>query len=298
MTVVLPKDYHITKDLEKKGVICISPEKAIKEDIRALRIGILNIMPEAEKYEFSLLHPLGRSVMQIEPIWLRLRNHQYRSTDKKHLDRAYVSFEDAIDGMILDGLIVTGAPVEEIPFEEISYWPEIQEILQYARKHIASTLGLCWGGMALAKFLGIDNILYDKKLFGAFETTNLIADHPITGEMDDVFWCPQSRHSGYLDQDLEKARDKGVLNLLAYGEKGGYTIFESTDHRFVMNLGHLEYESERLIFEYDRDVELGREDVHLPENIDLKKPINRWRGNRTEFYAQWIKYIHETTVYP
>lgn len=297
MTIVLPKDYHATKALEKSRVMCITTDEALREDIRALRIGILNIMPKAETYEFSLLHPLGRSIMQIEPVWLRLKTHKYQSSDQEHLDKMYVPFEEAVAKKNLDGLIVTGAPVEEIPFEEVVYWEEVKRILKYARHNIASTLGICWGGLALAKFLEIDKIVYPKKIFGVYETINLDREHPITGEMDDVFWCAQSRHAGIPDDLLELERDKGNIHLLAHAKESGYIIFESTDQRFLIHLGHPEYEPRRLIEEYLRDKNKGREDVDPPWNLDLNNPVNTWRSHRTELFSQWIKYIHESTTY-
>jgi homoserine O-succinyltransferase len=297
MTVVVPKDYHIKDQLESSRVQCVTDERASREDIRALHIGILNIMPQAEKYEFSLLRPLGRSVMQIEPVWIRLNSHAYSSSNREHMANLYVPFQEAIDKQKLDGLILTGAPVEEMPFEEITYWDEIKRILKYARSNITSTLGMCWGGLALAKFMGIDSEIYPKKIFGVYETRNLDISHRITGDMDDVFWCPQSRHSGIADKPLEDRQAQGDIKLLAHASKGGYVIFESTDHRFVMHLGHLEYDPERLTEEYERDVKQGRTDVDPPENLDMKNPINRWRGNRTEFFSQWIKYIHETNSF-
>lgn len=298
MTIVLPKDYHATSALEKSHVLCVSTEDALREDIRALRIGILNVMPKADTYEFSLLHPLGRSIMQIEPVWIRLKTHTYTSTDPLHLEKIYVPFEDAVSGkQHLDGLIVTGAPVEEIPFEEVSYWKEVMRILKYARNNISSTLGICWGGLALAKFLGIEKAITPKKIFGVYESENLDRNHPITGEMDDLFWCAQSRHAGIPDEVLELERDKGNIHLLAYAKEAGYSIFESTDQRFLIHLGHPEYEPRRLIEEYVRDQKRGRVDVEPPKNLDLKKTVNTWRSHRTEFFSQWIKYIHETTTY-
>jgi homoserine O-succinyltransferase len=297
MTVVLPKNYHATAALEKSRILCISTEEALKEDIRALRIGILNIMPKANTYEFSLLHPLGRSVMQIEPVWIRLDTHNYSSTNPSHLENLYVPFKEAVDKQRLDGLIVTGAPVEEIPFEEVAYWNEIKRILRYARRNIPSTLGICWGGLALAKYIGIEKMLYSKKIFGVFENLNLDRTHPITGEMDDRFCCAQSRHAGITDDVLEAQHDKGNIHLLAWSEDAGYTIFESTDQRFLIHLGHPEYEPERLLEEYTRDKKSGRKHVDPPANLDPDNPINTWRSHRTEFFSQWIKYIHETTTY-
>jgi homoserine O-succinyltransferase/O-acetyltransferase len=296
VTIVLPKDYHAKAALEHGRVLCITQEQALKEDIRALRIGILNIMPKAETYEFSLLHPLGRSILQIEPIWIRLKTHEYTSTDQAHLEKLYLPFQDAAE-LHLDGLIVTGAPVEEIPFEEVTYWEEVKRILKYAHHNITSTLGICWGGLAIAKFLGIEKIKYGKKLFGAFQMKNLDRSHPITGELDDVFWCAQSRHSGISDEIMELEREKGTVNLLAYARETGYGIFESADRRFIVHLGHPEYEPQRLVEEYLRDQKQGRTDVGKPQNFDVENPLNTWRGHRSEFFAQWIKYIHETTSY-
>lgn len=297
MTIVIPQDYHAKSALEKSRVICISTDEALCEDIRALRIGILNIMPKVETYEFSLLHPLGRSIMQIEPVWIKLKTHKYQSSDQSHLEKMYVPFEEAVDKKHLDGLILTGAPVEEIPFEEVSYWEEITRILKYARHNIASTLGICWGGLALAKFLGIDKVVYPEKIFGVYESVNLDRNHPITGEMDDIFYCAQSRHAGIPDDVLELERDKGNIHMLAHSKDAGYMIFESTDQRFLIHLGHPEYEPHRLIEEYIRDKNKGRSDVKTPRNLDINKPVNTWRSHRTEFFSQWIKYIHESTTY-
>jgi homoserine O-succinyltransferase len=297
MTVVISNDYHAREALEQARVACVSPEQASHEDIRALRIGILNIMPKAETYEFMLLHPLGRSVIQIEPVFIRLKDHTYTSSDPAHLASLYVTFEEAVRQQYLDGLIVTGAPVEEIPFEEVSYWGEVQRILKYARNNISSTLGMCWGGLAIAKVLGVEKVQYPKKLFGVYRTRNLMPSHRISGDLDDIFDCPQSRFSGVDDATMDKAAADGRLRLLAYAKETGYTIFESADGRFITHLGHPEYEPQRLIDEYQRDVAKGRGDVAPPANFDMANPVNTWRGQRTEFFSQWIKYIHETRSY-
>ncbi|NLG16935.1 MAG: homoserine O-succinyltransferase, partial [Fibrobacter sp.] len=272
MTIVLPKDYHGKCALEKSRILCIDNDQALKEDIRALRIGVLNIMPKAESYEYSLLHPLGRSIMQIEPVWIKLRTHHYTSSDSDHLKRLYVPFDEAVGKNHLDGLIVTGAPVEEIPFEEVNYWEEVKRILKYAHNNISSTLGICWGGLALAKFMGMEKTVFPEKIFGVYETVNLDRNHPITGEMDDKFWCAQSRHAGFPDSMLEQERDRGNISLLAHAEGAGYTIFEGTDRRFLVHLGHPEYEPTRLVEEYLRDKNKGRADVKPPRNLDLNNP--------------------------
>jgi len=295
MSVVLPNKYEYRVQLEQRGVLCITEEEANRADIRPLRVGILNIMPKGETYEPLVLYPLSRSIIQIEPVWLRLHSHNYKSSDQNHLELFYDYFEDTIANASLDGLLLTGAPVEEIAYEDVHYWHEITDILKYARQNITSTLGICWGGLALAKMLGIEKEMFKHKLFGAFETRNLNRSHPVTGELDDVFWCVQSRHSGISDHALEEERKQGKVNLLAHSENGGYTIFESVDRRYLMHLGHPEYEAHRLVEEYRRDAALGRKDVPLPANLDINNPINRWRSHGLEFFAQWVRFIYEPT---
>lgn len=293
MTIILPQHYHARRALEESRVLCITPEHAVRQDIRPLRIGILNVMPKAESYEYSLLLPLGRSIIQIEPVWIRLKTHVYKTSDSAHIRNLYVTFEEAMTGHPLDGLILTGAPVEELPFESVRYWDELCEVLSEARQKCASTLGICWGGLALAKMIGIEKVIFEKKLFGAFLTRNTERHHPITGDTDDMFWCPQSRHSGIENAVLERQQLAGNVRLLAYEERSGYTIFESADQRYLMHLGHPEYEPERLLLEYARDRAQGRVDVDPPENIDLDQPMNTWRSHRNEFFSQWIKFVYE-----
>ena len=254
-------------------------------------------MPEAESYELNLLFPLGRSPLQIEPIWIRLHDHCYTSSDHNHLDRIYVSFEEAVKEHHLDGLLISGAPVEQIPFEDVRYWNELNTILTYARKHIVSTVGICWGGLALAKSMGIEKLNFDSKLFGVFETKNLSSKHPITGEMDDIYWCPHSRHAGIDNAVLEAKEKEGAINLLAHSKEAGYVIFESTDHRFLMHLGHMEYDANRLVNEYNRDMKADRKDVQPPAHVDLENPVNRWRAHNLEFFSQWVRYVYENTTY-
>jgi len=297
MTVILPQHYHARRALEQAHVVCITPTDAERQDIRPLRIGILNVMPKAESYEYTLLKPLGRSILQIEPHWIRLQSHTYSSSNLEHIQSLYVTFEEAVRRKPLDGLLLTGAPVETIPFEDVQYWNELVSILTYARRNVASTLGICWGGMALARLLDIEKLMLGKKLFGVFQNRNLQREHVITGETDDLFWCPQSRHSGYSEKELEQAADAGLVNLLSHSPITGYTIFESTDQRYLMHLGHPEYEPERLIYEYERDKGEGKMDVDPPANLDIESPANIWRSHRNEFYAQWLKFVYDTVSF-
>lgn len=297
MAIIVPENYHAKQALENARVHCISSFNALKQDFRPLRIAILNIMPEANTYEYNILFPIGRAIIQIEPVWIRLRTHAYKSTSKAHLDELYIPFDEAIKERGLDGLIITGAPVEEKSFKDVWFWEELSGILDYAKDHIASTLGICWGGLALAYYVGIDKILFKEKLFGVYPFDNIDRNHHITGDLDDVFMCPQSRHAGISDTVLETERDKGNINLLAHSDKAGYLIFETTDKSFIMHLGHPEYETDRLINEYRRDMEKRRKDVTLPLNLDIDNPKNNWRGHSLEFFQQWVKDVYIRTPY-
>jgi len=269
MALILPRSYHKISSVEKNHISWIEPELAERQDIRPLRIGILNIMPLGKQYEFNLLHPLGLSPLQIEPIWIRLKSHSYKTWDLEHLKNLYVHWEEAMSPIPLDGLIITGAPVEHLPFEEVNYWSEFVSLIEESKLKCASTLGLCWAGFAMAYMAGVDKNNFSKKLFGVYPMRSLVPGHSLMGTQDDEFLCPQSRHAGLPDIEMEKAERKGKLRLLAHGEKVGYTIFETPDQRQLMHLGHPEYNVDRLKSEMERDKKRG--DVPPPENFDLTK---------------------------
>jgi homoserine O-succinyltransferase len=280
---------------------------AQRDGTLGLRVGIINIMPRAETYEVNLRNALAPTGRTVEPIWIRLTSHAYGSSDANHIARHYQTFEQVVRERPLDGLILTGAPVEELAFADVHYWTELTEILRHARRSIASTLGLCWGGLALAKQLDIEKVRFTKKLFGVFRNRVLAPAHPLLaqgqgnddGNQDDgddagadaavdAFWCAQSRHSGVSDQVLEAAADDGRIRLLAHAPETGYTIFESADRRYVMHLGHPEYDAARLAFECRRDRALGRPDVEAPRNFDADAPRSTWQTHCTALFSHWL----------
>ena len=291
MALILPGSYHKIAALERNKISWIEPDLAERQDIRPLRIGILNIMPLGKQYEFNLLHPLGLSPLQIEPIWIRLSTHAYKTWDTSHLDGLYVTWEQAMNPRPLDGLIITGAPVEHVAFEDVNYWQELVQIIEEAREKCANTLGLCWAGFALAYLAGVDKQSFPKKLFGVFPMESLVPGHPVMGTQDDHFVCPQSRYAGLSNKDMEKAQNEGRLNLLAYGKKVGYTIFETTDQRQLMHLGHPEYNAGRLVEEMERD--RARGDVPMPENFDPSIPKTIWRSHRNLLFQQWLWFCYQ-----
>ena len=291
MALILPRSYHKISSIEKNHISWIEPELAERQDIRPLRIGILNIMPLGKQYEFNLLHPLGLSPLQIEPIWIRLKSHSYRTWDLEHLKNLYVHWEEAMSPTPLDGLIITGAPVEHLPFEEVHYWKELVNLIEEAKLKCASTLGLCWAGFAMAYMAGVEKENFNKKLFGVYPMRSLVPSHSLMGTQDDEFFCPQSRHAGLPDIEMEKAEQKGKLRLLAHGEKVGYTIFETPDQRQLMHLGHPEYNVDRVKSEMQMDKK--RADVPPPENFDLTKSNTSWRSHRNLLFQQWLWFCYQ-----
>ena len=260
---------------------------------RPLRVGIINIMPRAETYEANLLGPLARASSLVEPVWIRLESHGYGSSDARHIERRYVTFERAASASSLDGLILTGAPVEDLPFEEVHYWSELEAILREARRTIPSTLGLCWGGLALAKQLDIEKQSFSKKLFGVYRNRSFAAGGGLLTGGQERFWCAHSRHSGIRDEVLERAAEDGRVNLLSHAPETGYSIFQSRDRRYLAHLGHPEYDPQRLVFEWERDRALGRADVAPPVNFDPEAPQDQWRSHRTTFFSRWLASLAE-----
>ena len=255
----------------------------------ALRLGILNVMPSVAAYEPYLLGPLSHSGLSVEPVWLRLRSHVYKSSDPAHLERFYRPLDRALAGGALDGLLLTGAPIEHLPFSEVRYWPELVEILGWARAGgVKGTLGICWGGLALLSTVGVPKILYPRKLFGVHRYRALQPAHPLLAGGDDEFDCAQSRHGGVDDAEVERAAREGRVTPLAHGPAGGYVLSETPDHRFVMHLGHPEYEAARLVHEWRRDREAARTDVDPPHRFDVERPVNTWRAHCTTLFSSWL----------
>lgn len=292
--LLLPDDYPLSTELDLDPSRVVRQRAAAAHELGAARIGILNVMPKAESYEGYLLRPLARADALVEPVWLRLESHSYSSSDAAHIGRFYRPFAQALGERPLSGLILTGAPVEDLEFEAVTYWRELSRVLEFARRNLRGTLGLCWGGMALARLLGLDKVPFPKKLFGVYANRSLSQAHRISASLDDAFHCAHSRHSGISDRALEEASDRGLVNLLSYGPETGYSIFESSDRRFLMHLGHPEYEAERLVHEWQRDRTLGRSDVERPANFDPEQPQNLWQSHRNSLFANWLGHLADS----
>ena len=297
MSLILPSDYHSIQQIQQNNLIQWIPSDQT-DDLpasRHLRIGILNIMPIGHQYELNILNSLGFTNFVIEPIWIKLKTHTYKTWPNGYVEKFYVTYKEAKDQGNLDGFIITGTPLEHLKFEEITYWNEIVSIMDDARDNVPSTLGLCWAGMAMAYLLGVKKIVYEQKLFGVFQLENKAPNHPIMSATDDRFFCPQSRNAGMDNEDIEKAESRGDLKALAYSEEVGYPIYETPDHKQVIHLGHPEYNSSRLAYEAKRD----SADPNVPpiKNFDFTNPSNVWKMHRHTFYHQWVKFCYEKS-YP
>ena len=254
-----------------------------------LQIGIVNLMPRAETYEATLYRAIAAAGVAFEPIWLRLDTPAYASSDRSHIESVYMPLAAALDSARLDGLIVSGAPVEDLPFDAVTYWPELSEQLRRARERVASTLGLCWGGMALAQLLGVDKIMFTQKLFGVYPLEVRAAQHATVRRVNGALLCPQSRHSGLEPVSLTAAVAEGGVRLIAGSEAAGEVILESTDRRYLIHTGHPEYEAERLAAEYRRDRAAGRRDVRAPYAYDVEQPIASWGHASAAFFRGWLE---------
>ncbi len=287
MPLILPDNYPISANFltaKNNSKIHFSSEVKNKDFIS---LAIINIMPEAEKYEELLLTALLTTDLYVEINFVKLNNHTYKSSDKNHLKKYYSSF-DKIEEEKIDGLILTGAPVELMDYESITYYNELLGIFNFAETNIKSTLGICWGAIFTGHYLGIDKLHYTDKLFGVFPSKNFSNTKWYNPEKT-MFYCPQSRYSGLSEPDLNKAVKAGKINILAYSEEAGSYIFETVDHKFVSHLGHPEYNTERLVFEFLRDQE--KQLNHIPQYFDVNHAINNWHSHSTGFFNSWLKLI-------
>jgi homoserine O-succinyltransferase/O-acetyltransferase len=252
---------------------------------RPLRIGIVNLMPEAERYAAMLLSALARAGgPEHTPVFIRLESHGYASSDAAELAR-YRSYADALAEGPLDGLVLTGAPVEHLDFSEVRYFDELRALLQHARTQVPTTLGLCWGGLALAHLAGIDKRAIAPKLFGLV---------PLDVREDTAgTHCAQSRHAGLDEASVARAVSGGHVVVRARTSAGEATWLESADGRVTMHLGHPEYVPERLAFEHERDVQRGRGDVTAPVHMHEASARTGHADHARAFFGEWLARVAE-----
>jgi homoserine O-succinyltransferase/O-acetyltransferase len=299
MPIKIPDFLPAKEILTKENIFVMDESRAYHQDIRPLRIGILNLMPTKETTETQLLRLLGNTPLQLDVTLLHPKTHQSKNTSQLHLEAFYKTFDD-IRNKRFDGLIITGAPVEQMEFEEVTYWRELQEIMNWANHNVTSTMHICWAAQAgLYHHFGIRKYNMQEKIFGVFPHTVTVPNVNLTRGFDEVFFVPQSRHTDVSREDIDKVED---LQVLAESEESGVYIAATKDGKKIFVTGHSEYDPETLKWEYDRDIQKGM-DVPIPKNYFPKDdpslpPRSTWRAHASLLFSNWLNYyVYQETPY-
>lgn len=300
MPIKIPSDLPAYDVLSHEGVMVMDPDQAARQDIRPLRIALLNLMPKKIQTETQFARLIGATPLQIDLSLIRMSDHRARNTAADHMESFYRPFAEVeATSEKFDGLIITGAPIEHLPFDEVTYWDELRRVMDWTQSHVHSTFGVCWGGMAMIHhFHGVAKHLLDAKAFGCFRHRNMAPASPFLRGFSDDCVIPVSRWTE-IRQDEIDARD-GLTTLL-HSDQVGPCLVEDPAHRALYIFNHLEYDSDTLKQEYDRDVANGTP-INVPCNYypddDPKRPPqNRWRSHAHLLYGNWISEIYETTPY-
>ena len=299
MPVRINSNLPARKILEKENIFVMTEKRAAQQDIRPLKIAIVNLMPTKETTETQILRLLGNSPLQIDISLVRMENHESKNTQEEYLKKFYIP-SSKVFTQKFDGMIITGAPVEQIEFEKVDYWKEICEIMDYAKKNVFSTLYLCWASMAgLYHHYEIQKYPLDKKMFGIFMNERVIENEPLLRGFDDTFPIPQSRHTTIQKDDILKCNK---LQILAESAEAGVTIIKSKDNRQIFMTGHLEYDTLTLAQEYYRDIDKGLKIAlpknYFPTNNANRMPTSYWRATAHLFYSNWLNYyVYQETPF-
>ena len=299
MPVKIPDSLPATGILESENIFVMGEGRALRQDIRPLRIAILNLMPTKIVTETQLLRLLGNSPLQVEIELLHMESHESRNTPSEHLLEHYATFAE-VRQQNFDGLIITGAPVETLPFEEVDYWPELKEIMDWAKTHVYSTFYICWGAQAgLYHYFGIPKYPLPEKMFGVFPHHVNVRYERLTRGFDDVFFAPHSRHTEIRREDILAVPE---LVLLSESEEAGVYMVISADRRHIFVTGHSEYDPLTLRDEYARDaakgLPIGVPRHYFPEDDAGQEPLVRWRGHANLLYSNWLNYyVYQQTPY-
>lgn len=292
MPIKIPADLPATETLHKENIFVMTESRATTQDIRPLKILLLNLMPTKIATETQLARLLGNSPLQVDMEFLKTASHTPKNTSAEHMISFYKHFEDVKDNKY-DGLIITGAPVEQMPFEEVEYWDEICRIMEWSKTNVTSTFHICWGAQAgLYYHYGIQKYPLDKKLFGVFLHKAEYKRSMLLRGFDDEFWVPQSRHTTVLREDIEKHPE---LKILASSEEAGVYAVATERGKQIFITGHSEYDADTLKNEYLRDKNAGLPiDVpknYFPNDDDTKEPVVRWRSHANLIYSNWLNYF-------
>jgi homoserine O-succinyltransferase len=299
MPIKIPNSLPATEVLNSENIFVMHEDRAFHQDIRPLRIAILNLMPVKQVTEIQVLRLLGNSPLQVEIVLLHPRTYTSKTTSEEYLLAFYNTFDEIADQKF-DGLVITGAPVEQMEFEEVAYWEELQEIMDWSTRHVFSTFHICWGAQAgLYHHFGIPKYPLAKKMFGVFSHTVNRSNVKLLRGFDDQFYVPVSRYTEVKREDLKK---EPRLEILSESEEAGVYIAATKGGRQIFITGHSEYDPLTLKHEYDRDREKGLA-VELPKNYypgdnPDQNPVVRWRGHANLLYCNWLNYyVYQETPY-
>jgi homoserine O-succinyltransferase/O-acetyltransferase len=298
MPIKIPDKLPAFQALIDEGVRVMAETAAIRQDIRPLQIGLLNLMPNKIKTELQLARLLGASPLQIELSLVRLGTHKPRNTSEDHL-RAFYQTWDTAKHRKFDGFIITGTPVETIPFEEVTYWPEMQRIFDWTERNVHATMNVCWGAMAaLYHFHGVSKHRLSEKAFGVYRQQIVQPASPYLSGFADDFAVPVSRWAEIKVSDIA---DRPGLRLLTYSEEQGACLIEEKRGRRLYVLDHLEYDSHSLAEEYSRDqrasVPISVPRNYFPDDDPTRPPPNRWRAHGHLLISNWINEIYQTSPF-
>ena len=299
MPIKIPVNLPAARTLEQENIFIINEKRATTQDIRPLRILILNLMPTKIVTETQLARLLGNTPLQIEMDLLKIEGREPKNTSKEHMITFYKTFSEVKDEFF-DGMIITGAPVELMDFEEVEYWDELCGIMEWSKSHVYSTFHICWGAQAgLYYHYGIPKETLDEKLFGVFSHTVVHRGSILFRGFDDIFYAPHSRHTTVSRRKIDEVKE---LKVLAESPKAGVYALSNDGGRQLFIMGHSEYDTDTLAKEYFRDKEAGLT-IHLPENYfpeddDRREPICNWRSGANLLYSNWLNYfVYQATPY-
>ena len=299
MPIRIPNDLPAVKTLNDENIFVMTETRAITQDIRPLKILLLNLMPKKIETETQLSRLLGNSPLQVELELIHTKSHKSKNTPAEHLFAFYKTFEDVKD-QTFDGMIITGAPVENMPFEEVNYWEELCEIMEWSKTHVHSTFHICWGAQAgLYYHFGIDKKPLDKKMFGVFKHKADYKKSILFRGFDDEFMVPHSRHTTVDIEDVKKIPE---IKILASSEEAGVYAMATAEGKQIFITGHSEYDANTLANEYFRDLNEGKP-IEIPKNYfpddnPENEPIVTWRSHANLLYSNWLNYfVYQTTPY-
>ncbi|MGI6537150.1 MAG: homoserine O-acetyltransferase MetA [Caldicoprobacterales bacterium] len=299
MPVNIPDDLPAKQILESENIFVMTEKRATTQDIRPLKICILNLMPTKVVTETQLLRLIGNTPLQVDVVLLHPKSHVSKNTSQEHLLAFYRTFSD-VKNETFDGMIITGAPVETLPFEEVDYWDELKEIMDWKLHNVTSTLHICWGAQAgLYHHYGIPKYPLEKKLFGVYPHKVTRKNVKLLRGFDDVFYVPHSRYTEVRRQDIEKHPE---LEILVDSSEAGIYIVSSKDGRQLFITGHSEYDAETLMLEYERDFKKGLgtalPENYFPNNDPSRPPMVTWRAHANLLFANWLNYyVYQETPY-